>query len=473
MTASGSLEHQPVIVGAGPAGVRAAEVLVKAGLNPVVLDEGFKPGGQIYRQPLVQDGRSPQDLYGSEADKARAVHETFNQIRPEIDYRPRTLAWNVIGKAIDCYDEASDQVGRLSASQLILATGATDRTLPLPGWSLPGVYSLGGAQIALKAHNSLLGQDVVFVGTGPLLYLVALQYAKAGAEVKAVVETSTWSSQLRSAIGLTQLPSAAVRGLGFMLSLRRGGIPVYRGARDIVFEGDGEDGLSAVSFRVGGRSHHVPCEAAGMGFGVRSEWQLAELAGAKLIWSQSQQQWTPELKDHVRASVDGLYLAGDGAGICGADAAELRGELAGLALLEDRGGAVENARRKMLENRLKRQWRVRQALDRMYPVPVHLLEGLEDSTLICRCETITAGDIREVLRTPGAEDVNRAKAFSRAGMGRCQGRMCALNVQAIVEAGRGQGPHAIGWQRSQPPIKPVPLAAMAEAYVPDPEGKRE
>lgn len=464
---------QPVIVGAGPAGVRAAETLVKTGLRPVVLDEGFKAGGQIYRQPLVPDGREPEDIYGSEAEKARALHEAFDRIRQDIDYRPRTLVWNVIGDAVDYHDEATNTAGRLHASHLILATGATDRTLPLPGWTLPGVYSLGGAQISLKAHHSLIGQEVVFVGTGPLLYLVSLQYAKAGADVKAVVETASWSNQLLHAPGLAHLPSAAVRGVGFMLSLRRLGVPIYHGAHSIRFEGDPEEGLSAVSFESGGRSHRLPCVAAAMGFGVRSEWQLAELAGAQLNWSDIQQQWVPALTDHVRASVDGLYLAGDGAGVCGADAAEMRGELAGFALLQDLGHSVDTGRRQGLEKSLKKQWRMRDALDRMYPVPMHLLDELVNDTLVCRCEAITASEIREVLVRPGAEDVNRAKAFSRAGMGRCQGRMCALNVQAIVERAKGERPETIGWQRTQPPIKPVPIAAMAEAYVPDPEGIRE
>ncbi|MFC4350727.1 FAD-dependent oxidoreductase [Fodinicurvata halophila] len=467
------MKRQPVIVGAGPAGVRAAETLVKAGLRPVVLDEGFKAGGQIYRQPPVPDGREPEDLYGSEAEKACALHETFERIRPNIDYRPRTLAWNVIGDTVDYYDESADVAGRLQASHLVLATGATDRTLPLPGWTLPGVYSLGGAQISLKAHHSLIGREVVFVGTGPLLYLVSLQYAKAGADVKAVVETASWSNQLRHASGLAHLPYAAVRGVGFMLSLRRMGVPIYRGAHAIRFEGDPDDGLSAVSFESGGRSHQLSCVAAAMGFGVRSEWQLAELAGAQLNWSDIQQQWVPALTDHVRASVDSLYLAGDGAGVCGAEAAEMRGELAGFALLQDLGHSVDSGRRQVLEKTLKKQWRVRAALDRMYPVPMHLLDELAEDTLVCRCEAIAAGEIRHILVRPGAEDVNRAKAFSRAGMGRCQGRMCALNVQAIVERAKEQGPQAIGWQRTQPPIKPVPMAAMADAYVPDPEGTRE
>ena len=142
---------QPVIVGAGPAGIRAAERLVRAGLRPIVLDEGQRAGGQIYRRPLIEDGRSYRSRYGSEAGKARKLHESFEALLPEIDYRPETLVWNVSpperGNQLDVLSAGGHR--QIGFSQLLLCTGATDRVLPFPGWTTSGVYTLGASQTAL------------------------------------------------------------------------------------------------------------------------------------------------------------------------------------------------------------------------------------------------------------------------------------------------------------------------------------
>ena len=179
---------RPLIVGAGPAGIRAAEVLVKAGIRPLVVDEAPLGGGQIYRQRLVPDERSPRDLYGSEAAKATALHETIAALADRIDYWPQALVWNVGGNVADIAVAGHNR--RADFTHLVLATGATDRVLPFAGWTTPGVFSLGGAQVALKSQGCAIGERVVFLGSGPLLYLVAWQYMKAGAKVEAVLDTA-------------------------------------------------------------------------------------------------------------------------------------------------------------------------------------------------------------------------------------------------------------------------------------------
>ena len=167
----------PVIVGAGPAGVRAAEALVAQGLRPVVLDEAPRAGGQIYRQPPQGFQRPKHELYGFEHRKADAVHRAMAALLPQVDYRPGSLVWNVDGKTLDVLQDGVSTA--VPYTHLILATGATDRVLPFPGWLTPGVYTLGGSQVALKYQGCAIGTRVVFMGTGPLLYLVAYQYAKA------------------------------------------------------------------------------------------------------------------------------------------------------------------------------------------------------------------------------------------------------------------------------------------------------
>lgn len=451
-------EPRIIIVGAGPAGVRAAEALVAAGLRPTVIDEGDRCGGQIYRQPPEARRRPYKALYGYEAGAARAVHETFERLVPAIDYRPRTLVWNVTGDAVHIHDRAAGGVGQLPYTHLVLATGATDRILPFPGWTMPGVYTLGGAQIALKAQDCLIGRRVCFVGTGPLLYLVALQYARAGATVAAVVETSPFGRQMRHAAGLRHAPLTALKGISFMAELAVRRVPVLRGAEPLAVEGG--EAVDGLRLRHGGRERLVACDAVAIGHGLRSETQLADLAGVPRAYDPHQHNWVPRVGPDGRTARPGVYAAGDGAGIQGARAAELRGTRAALALLEDLDRPVDAAAVARTEAALRRWSRFRAALDAMFPVPVETLPGLADDVVVCRCEHITAGDIRRTVALTDAEDLNRAKSFSRAGMGRCQGRYCGGTTEALVGSITGRPPAAVGVQRSQPPIKPIPLADL-------------
>lgn len=217
-----------VIIGAGPAGIRAAQTLVAHGVRPVLVDESARGGGQIYRRQPANFKRSPVTLYGFEARKANALHQTIDELRRQIDYRPDTLVWNAEGGALDTLHDG--RAARLEFSRVIVATGATDRILPVPGWTLPGVYSLGAAQIALKFQGCAIGERVVLAGSGPLLYLVAYQYAKAGATVVAVLDSSPLGAQARALPGLLSLPGTLAKGIYYRSWLTAHGIPVHQGA---------------------------------------------------------------------------------------------------------------------------------------------------------------------------------------------------------------------------------------------------
>ncbi|MDQ8035291.1 MAG: FAD-dependent oxidoreductase, partial [Bordetella sp.] len=221
----------PVIVGAGPAGVRAAQALVRAGLRPIVIDEAARAGGQIYRQPPPGFTRGKPALYGAEHRKADALHRAMDALLPHVDYRPDTLVWNCEDGVLDlmCQGEADAVPFR----QLVIATGATDRVLPFPGWLTPGVYTLGGAQVALKFQGCAIGKRVAFLGTGPLLYLVAYQYAKAGARVAAVLDTAATADRLRALPGMLAAPALLGRGLYYMAWLRAHGVPLHAGVRPV------------------------------------------------------------------------------------------------------------------------------------------------------------------------------------------------------------------------------------------------
>lgn len=446
-----------VVIGAGPAGLRAAETLARGGVRPILIDEAERPGGQIYRQPQAGAARSPAALYGFEAKKAVAVHAILARLGDAVDYRPRTLVWNVFGNRLDTLE--SGRHGGLVFDRLVIASGAMDRVLPFPGWTLPGVFTLGGAQIALKAQGVSIGRRVAFVGAGPLLPLVAWQYAKAGAEIGAVLDVTPFAAKLKNAPGLLAEPGTLAKGLWYVARNAARGLTIHSGVRAIRVEGAGR--VQGLWWRdATGAERHVACDAVGASFGLRSETQLADLAGCAFAFDAITRQWIPERDAAGRSSVPCVYLAGDGAGIGGADVAELQGERAAQSVLEDLGKPVDAARVAAVDRRLVRQGRFRRALENAYPYPAHLLDGIADDEMICRCEGITAGVLRGAALERGAHEVNRLKAFTRIGMGRCQGRVCGHAAAEMLARTLGTDIAAVGRLRGNPPVKPVPIGGL-------------
>lgn len=460
-----SAGEQPrvVIVGAGPAGTRAAELLVAAGLRPVLVDEAATGGGQIYRRQPPGFRREARQLYGTEAGRATALHAAFDALLPRIEHRPETLAWNL--RDGELFIQRGEGAEILPFDALILATGATDRLLPVPGWTLPGVFSLGGAQIALKAQACAIGRRVAFLGSGPLLYLVAAQYVKAGAEVAAVLDTAPPSARFRALPLMAARPALLAKGAALLWRLRRAGVPVRRGVvpRRLLGDAAGTRVAGIAIAAPDGGEEVIACDAVGLGWHLRAESQLADLAGCAYDFDAESRQWLPRMDADGRSSLGGIYLAGDGARILGADGAEIAGRLAALAVLEDlelpappdQDAAALRRQRAVMD-------RFRRGLSIAFPWPADLAAALPDETLVCRCEAITAGELRRSATDLDAPEVNRAKAFSRVGMGRCQGRFCGLAAAEILAAARGVAVTEAGRLRSAAPVKPLPVAAVLD-----------
>lgn len=446
-----------VIVGAGPAGIRAAQTLVAYGEQPCLIDESARGGGQIYRRQPANFKRPAKAVYGFEAAKAQAVHATLDGLGGDIDYRPETLVWNAEQHALDTL--AHGVAAQVRYKQLIVATGATDRILPVPGWTLPGVYSLGAAQIALKFQGCAIAERVVFAGSGPLLYLVAYQYARAGAKVLAVLDSAPLSAQTRALPALLGQPATLAKGLYYRAWLTAHGIPVHQGAELRAISG--QQRVSGVQWREGEHMHSLDCDAVAFAHALRSETQLADLLGCRFTWSPLNRAWLPVRDDRGRSSVEGVYLAGDGAGIMGADAAEMAGELAALTLLGDCGQHIDETRVGHLQRKLDAIQRFRRGLEIAFPFPEDWATRAPDAMTICRCEEVSAGDIRQTV-AEGHWELNRVKAMCRVGMGRCQGRMCGLAAAEIVAQASGRDIASVGRLRGQAPIKPLPFGVDAE-----------
>lgn len=457
-----STKPRILVVGAGPAGVRATAALVAAGIRPTVIDEGRVSGGQIYRRQPDNFSRPYEQLYGSEATKARGIHGAFDGLLDRIDYLPDTLVWNIVGNT--AWLVSGNRQWQFDFDALIICSGATDRLMPVKGWNQAGCYSLGGAQIALKAQACAIGRQVVFLGSGPLLYLVASQYLKAGAGVAAVLDTSPLANRVKALPDLLARPGVLWQGMALTSYLIKARVPVYTGVTPLEIDGDGECGVTRIHFKTWlGLKKSVECDAVAMGWHLRPETQLADLAQCRFAFDIPTRQWLAEIDDDGRATVPGIYLAGDGARVLGADAAELSGELAARAALQDLGMSDQSAAMARLRKRLKPLRRFAQGLATAFPWPVHLAKALADDTVVCRCEVIRAGELREILAVTGSREANRAKAFSRVGMGRCQGRYCANAAAEVICAATGTSIESAGRLRGQAPVKPLPISVDAIA----------
>jgi NADPH-dependent 2,4-dienoyl-CoA reductase/sulfur reductase-like enzyme len=445
------------IVGAGPAGVRAAQEIVAAGLRPVLIDEGPRAGGQVYRQPPEALRRPLQALYGMQAKQAGDFFAAWSALQSQVDWRPDTLVWQIEDRALHVLEKGRADV--LPFDALVLATGATDRVLPFPGWTLPGVFTLGGSQVLLKSQAAMIGPRVVFAGSGPLLYLVATQYMKAGARIEAVLDTAPSDAPLRALPGLLARPRLAAAGVAMMLRLRAAGVPVRRGVT--LLRAHGDSSVQSLQWSHRGRTFTTACDAIAFGHGLRSETQLADLAGCAFDFDPVEEAWLPRRDDEGRTSAQGVYVAGDGAGIRGADAAELAGARAARALLRDLG--VAKGPRVATAAAMRPHDRWREAIATLAQPPAEWAVQAPDELVVCRCEHVTAGELRACASETGAKELNRLKALSRIGMGRCQGRMCGAAAARLLADAAECELRDVGRLRTQPPVKPIPVTALGAA----------
>jgi NADPH-dependent 2,4-dienoyl-CoA reductase/sulfur reductase-like enzyme len=449
-----------IIVGAGPAGIAAAETLCAHGQRPVLIDEGQRAGGQGYRQPSEGLALDMRKLMGSEAGKYEALHARFARLMDRIDYRPRTLVWAIDARTLHLVSDG--RADTIEADTLLLATGAMDRVAPMPGWTLPGVFTLGGAQVALKDQGCLIGRRVAFLGSSPLLLLAAAQYRAMGGEVAVVADTTALGAKVTALPAMTRSPRTVLRGLSYMAGTLRAGTPLLHGVTPLAIEGNGH--VEALLLRDGaGRERRFACDAVALGYGLKPETQLADLAGAAFAYDEDFRLFLPKT-DGLGRSRPGLYLAGDGATIGGADAAEASGALAAHAILSDLAEPQDVAAIRPLARRVARLRNFQRGLARAFAWPVAQIRAQPDETMLCRCENVTIGEVRQAMaRALGPVEVNRVKAMTRCGMGRCQGRVCGPALQEIVAGISGLDGASAGRLRGQAPVKPIALAAAGDA----------
>jgi NADPH-dependent 2,4-dienoyl-CoA reductase/sulfur reductase-like enzyme len=447
-----------IVIGAGPAGMAAAAAAASLGLDVLILDEQPRPGGQIYRDVTRAAPARGHILGGDFADGLPLVQGLESE---RISRVSGATVWKIDPDGQVAYS-VNGRGAVAQGARVLLATGALERPMPIPGWTLPGVMTAGAAQILLK-QSGVLPRRAVLAGSGPLLYLIASQMVRAGTPPLALVETQSradFLSSLRHLSGALRGWRYLLKGARMLTEIRRAGVPRHSAATGLRIEGDSH--ATALCFTAAGKTHRIACDTVLLHHGVVPNTQAARSLGIAHHWDARQQCFTPQVDDWGGTSLQHILISGDGAGIGGAAVAEISGRLAALRAACDLGGitlAQRDAQAAPLHRRRASELAARPFLDTAYPPCGDALLPA-DSTIVCRCEEVTAGDIRRFARM-GCKGPNQAKAFGRAGMGPCQGRYCGLTVSALLARENGASLDDTGYYRIRPPLKPITLGELA------------
>jgi thioredoxin reductase len=454
-----------VVVGGGPAGVAAAVAAATAGAEVLLVDEAPEAGGQIYRQLPTALRSTAGDPLAVERGQSQALLEELTRAR--VTVWSRAEVWGVFRERVLAVYR-NGRSTRVEAGALVLATGAYDRPVAFPGWTLPGVVTAGGTTALIKGQRILPGRRVLLAGTGPLLLAAAVLLVRGGAEVVGIAEAGTRAGLA----GLLRRPGLAGRALETLAALRGAGVPLWARHGVVRTDGDGQVTRATIaqldeSWRaLAGTERTLDVDTVCVGYGLIPSTELAQLAGCAVAYRPGQGGWVPEAASErlMATSVRGVFVAGDGAGIGGVEAAREQGQLAGLGAAAFVGRLNEReaaAKARLPRRRLQGLAGFRRSLERLLAPRPGLADLVTDETVVCRCEEVTGVQVRAAI-ADGARHVTEVRAATRCGMGLCQGRMCAPTVAALIATSAGVSPEAVGRLTARPPVRPVPVAALAD-----------
>ena len=460
------------VVGAGPGGLCAALAGAQAGAQVTLIDGYVRPGGQYFRQ-LAAEIRVRQPMRHQHEGQALWEKVSAAGVR----YLSDTVVWGAFeGNLLGLHGpQGSDY---LQARAIILATGAYDRPVAFPGWTLPGVMTAGAAQALLKQQRILAGKRVLLAGTGPLQIVLAAELVRAGGSVVAVLEGSRFFAKaVRHAGVLWGQRQRLSEGLTSRLALMRAGVPFRPGWA--IVAAHGMDRLESVTIarldsdwrHIRGSQETLACDTLCLGYGFIPSNTLSSLLGARQEWRPELGGETPERDNSMQTSLPGVYAAGDGAGVGGGPLALLEGQIAGIAAAAQTGHGAGEAERAIqrLASALGRERRFQQMYAALFTPGPGLYEWSREDTILCRCEEITLADVRRAVRL-GADSTNEVKAITRCGMGDCQGRMCGHLVAHCIARETHRRVEEVGMFRPRPPIFPVPVVAFGQQAEEIPSG---
>lgn len=461
---------QLVVIGAGPGGIAAVTEAAKAGVRVTLLDENPKAGGQIYRQFDAGLRVTDPERLGRDYDRGRALLREFGMLAEKVEYLSEAMIWGLFDNNNLAFQH-NGASQRLGFEHLILAAGAYDRPVPFPGWTLPGVFTAGGCQRLVKMQGVLPGEKILLAGTGPLQLVLADQITRAGGKVVAILEAGHIDYSLQSLKGIWGNWELLGDALHYRRSIRKAGVPFLW--NHLILEARGDDSVAEAVITevdkdwrpIPNRRHTLKVDTICLGYGFVPSVELSLQAGCDHEYLPHLGGWVPVCGEKMETSLPHIYSVGDGSGVAGSKAALLEGRIAGLAVAHSLGYLTHSkveAQIAHLRKDLRRINRLRRVLDKMSRPRPGLYELACDDTIICRCEEVTYQEIIAAISEDRTNTINDLKRMTRAGMGRCQGRMCVPAVMEILS--RRQ--KTLAWEskslRPRPPAKPVSLGILSE-----------
>jgi len=451
--------YDTIVIGAGPAGLTAGAALAEMGLKVLTLDEQNRLGGQIYRN-VENASEDNLNKMGEEYRRGLKLAKRFR--RSGAAYSGNSMVWNVESEGRVCYSRNGVST-RITANYVIIATGAMERPVPFPGWTLPGVMGAGAVNGLAKDANLCPSGKVVLAGSGPLLLLEAALLIEKGVQITAILETTPKLPPLSI---ISYIPKA-IPGAGFiwkgvkmLLDIRKSKVPHYKGVTNI--KAIGENGVTGVEAVCGNKDLKFSTEMLLVHFGVIPDSHIYRLLGCRMEWEKTQRYWYPKTDQWGRTNFERIFGAGDSTGVSGALASEFKGELAALEIAYCHGIIPKYERDSLAEpirRKFQKDFCPRPLIDAVFaPDPKRF--SFEDTTILCRCENISVGDVRNLVKE-GVTDLNEVKAVTRCGMGPCQGRMCGPALGEIVAAELDLPISRGGLLTIRPPLKPIPLGEVA------------
>jgi thioredoxin reductase/bacterioferritin-associated ferredoxin len=459
-------EFDLAIVGAGPAGGAAAQAAARYGLRTVLLDEQPKAGGQVWRASSAAILAAPSTPEKREGNRLRRELAGAN-----VQFLSRTRVWHI---------ERNDAGWRLgvvapsgsasvTARGLVIASGAQERVIPVPGWTLPGVIGLAGATALFKQEMIVPGRNTIVAGCGPLLFYVAMEIVRLGGRVAAVVSLNSRANWARALPAMTARPDLLMRGAHWMLSLARAGTPIYW--QHAVVKITGTDTIEQATVvpvdddwapRSGAAETVIDADSVCLGHGLVPSVDACRLAGADLAYRPELGGWVPVADRNGQTSVPSLWACGDGAGIRGVGAAPLSGQLAALSAAVALGTVAEpdgRSEQKRLAEAFAKASRFGEAMTRLTIMRDGLVQAITPETVVCRCESITRAEVVAEIQS-GAASQNAIKSGTRLGMGPCGGKFCGEAAAMLNCAVTGRPRVDLGLPTARPPLRPVLIDAL-------------
>ena len=461
-----------LVVGAGPAGLQAARAAAEAGAQVTIVDERPAPGGQYFKQ------LSKTHAFRDEA----AMDRQFRAGR-DLIAEVEGLGVHILREALVWGAFAADEIGViqmgeamvLRPKQLILATGAYEKGVPLPGWTLPGYMTTGAVQTLVRAYRVVPGRRVLVAGNGPLNFQVASELVNAGVEVVALVEAARRPGPAQVPAALTALrhsPDLMRDGLIYLRRLRRAGVPILYG--HAVVEALGSDAVASVVVapigptgepRTEGRREFT-VDAVSVGYGFMPSNDISRPLGCRHRFDADADSLVVELSADCETSLPGVFVAGDCGGMGGSRVAMEQGFIAGCKAASNLGKTLPDriiAERDRRRRRLASHERFQKAIWTVFRAPALSDQLAHDDTVVCRCENVTLGTLRQTVKGD-SESVGNLKHQTRAGMGPCQGRYCGALMARMVDGRLGSATGEFSFFAPRPPIKPVPIGIIARPH---------